>query len=225
MAEVGDLDSLGMGSSASEGSEMSDEQFREQMQQAQAAMVQLRQEEGKARANDDKLAKIIVQFLAQPGNTDLFLLISRCIAQNIPSEIIIGVLSLVDRTAFMEMENILKEATTTALATPEHHNIHSLSGGQKQAIDEWLRNISIAAGSKPQRALESLLVKKTNTQNEVVQEISTPFIQLSAFIMRNFLAMQNTQVDYETLYEFMESVYLKMIQSLEDLLSGQRKLA
>ncbi len=225
MSEKGDLESLGLGSSASEAGEQSDEQFQEEMRQGQTAMKQLQQEEGKARGNDDKLAKIIVQFLSQPGNTDLFLLISRCVSYNIPSEVLIAILSLVDRTAFMEMDHLLKGMeASTALVVQEHHSIHSLTAGQKQAIDEWLGHITMAATSKPQRALESFVIKKTTNENEVMSEVCLPLVQLSAFIMRNYLAMQSTQVEYATLHEFMESVYLKLIQNLQDLLEGQRKL-
>jgi len=188
-------------------------------------MQQLQKEEGKAKAHDDQLAQIIVQFLAQEGNTDLFLLISRCVAQNIPSEIIIAVLSLVDRKASEEIERILKESDKSSLTVPDHSDIHNLSGGQKQAIDEWLKNITAAAYSKPHRSLETILIKKTDKESqEIIREISPSFVQLSAFIMRNHLAMQDTKVDYEKLREFMQSVYVKMVQELESMVQGQGRL-
>lgn len=226
MSENKDFELFGTAPTAKEGSEQSDEQFSEEMRQTQAALKQLHQEEGKAKKNDDKLAKIIVQFLSQPGNTDLFLLISRCVAQNIPSELLIAILSLIDRTAYMEMESIVNLVEhKNALTVPDHGSIHSLTGGQKQLIDEWLSNILIAASYKPQRTLESVLTRRTDRESgEVVQEICLPFIQLSAFIMRNFLAMQNTQVEYEILHDFMQSVYIKMIEELAEMLQGQKQL-
>jgi len=224
MAESGDFEMFGA-PVAKESNEQSDEQFREEMKRAQKGRQQLKKEEGKARANDDKLAQIIVQFLAQDGNTDLFLLISRCVALNIPSEVIIAVLSLVDRSASEEIENILKETDKNALTVPDHSDIHSLSGGQKQAIDNWLKNITAAAYSKPHRTLESILIKKTAKEStEILREIAGPFVQLSAFIMRNYLAMQSITIDYGKLRDFMQSVYLKMIKDLETMVQGQQKL-
>ena len=224
MSEAGDFELFGA-PAAKEHDEKSDEQFREQMAKAQQARQQLQKEEGKARAHDDQLAQIIMHFLAQSGNTDLFLLISRCVAQNIPSEIIIAVLSLVDRKASEEIERILKEADKTALVVPDHSDIHSLSGVQKQTIDEWLQNILTSAASKPHRTLETVLIKRTAEGSmEIIKEISPHFVQLSAFILRNHLSMQGTQVEYEKLRDFMQTVYVKMIQDLENMVQGQAKL-
>lgn len=226
MAESGDFELFGA-PAAKEHDEKSDEQFREEMKRAQQAMQQLQKEEGKARAHDDKLAQIIVQFLSQGGaGTDLFLLISRCVAQNIPSELIIAVLSLVDRKASEEIESILEEAKRdTALVVPQYNDIHSLSAAQKLLIDGWIKNITMAARHKPHRTLDSVLIKSVaKNTGEIVKEISPAFVQLSAFIMRNYLAMQETHIDVQILRDFMENVYFKMLQDLEEMMQGQRKL-
>lgn len=224
MAESGDFEMFSA-PAAKEHDEKSDEQFREQMKRAQKAMQQLQKEEGKARAHDDKLAKIIVQFLSQQaGGTDLFLLISRCVAQDIPSELIIAVLSLVDRQASEEIESILKEAKQeAALVVPQYKDVHTLNPAQKKAIDDWIKNITIAAAHKPHRTLDTVLVKSV-ANGELVHEISAPFVQLSAFIMRNYLAMQETNVDVKKLRDFMENVYFRIIQDLEEMMQGQKKI-
>ena len=226
MSEAGDFE-LFSAPAAKEHDEGADEQFREEMKRAQQARQQLQQEEGQARAHDDKLAQIIVQFLSQQGaGSDFFLLISRCVAQNIPSELIIAVLSLVDRKASEEIVSILKESKQeAALVVPEYQGVHTLNAAQKQAIDGWIQNITVAAAHKPHRSLESLLLKKVSKESrEVVQEISPAFVQLSAFIMRNYLAMQQTQIEFQVLRDFVEKVYLKMLQDLEEMVQGQRKL-
>lgn len=227
MADTGDFE-LFSAPAAQEHDEKSDEQFREEMKRAQKAMQQLQKEEGKARAHDDKLAQIIVQFLSQQGGlgTDFFLLISRCVAQDIPSELIIAVLSLIDRKASEEIEVILKEAKReTALVVPQYKDVHTLNTAQKLAIDEWISNITMAAIHKPHSTLSSVLVKRAGkNSDQLIREISHPFVQLSAFIMRNYLAIQETQIDFQTLREFLESVYLKMMQDLEEMMQGQKKL-
>jgi hypothetical protein len=225
MAETGDFELFGA-PAAKEHDEKSDEKFREEMKRAQKAMQQLQKEEGKARAHDDKLAQIIVQFLSQAGGTDLFLLISRCVAQDIPSELIIAVLSLVDRKASEEIKSILKEAKTDlALVVPQYKDVHTLNPAQKKAVDDWIRNITIAAAHKPHRTLDSVLIKSVaKDTNELIHEISPPFVQLSAFIMRNYLSMQETHVDVKKLRDFMENVYFRMIQDLEEMMQGQKKL-
>ena len=124
MAEPGDFE-LFTGPAPSEKKEMSDEQFREEMRHSQQALKHLQQEEGQAKAHDNNLAVIIVQFLNQPENTDLFLLISRTVAQNIPSELIIAILALVDKKAQEEVEGLLAagektKRTETALGSLTH---------------------------------------------------------------------------------------------------------
>lgn len=212
---------------AKEHDEKSDEQFREQMKRAQKAMQQLQKEEGKARVNDDQLAQIIVQFLSQQGSggTDLFLLISRCVAQDIPSELIIAVLSLVDRQASEVIANIVKEAKQgAALVVPQYKGVDTLNPAQKKAIDDWIKNITATTAHKPHRTLDSVLVKSVSKTGELIHEISAPFVQLSAFIMRNYLAMEDTHVDIKKLRDFMENVYFRMIQDLEEMMQGQKKI-
>lgn len=225
MSETGDFE-LFSAPAAKETDEKADEAFREQMKQAQQAMQQLQKEEGKARANDDKLAQIIVQFLSRAGGTELFLLISRCVAQNIPSELIIAVLALVDVQASQEIVNILKEAKiTSGLVVPSSKDVQALSPLQKQAVDEWIRNINIAAAHKPHRTLDTVLIKSVvKNTGEIVKEISPPFVQLSAFIMRDYLAMQSTVMDFQILRDFLENIYFRMIQDLEAMMEGQRQL-
>ena len=225
MSEAGDFEMFSA-PAAKEHDEKADEQFREEMKRAQAAMFQLKKEEGKARAHDDKLAKIIVQFLAQQsGGTDFFLLISRCVAQDIPSELIIAVLSLIDRGASEEIQNILAEAKDTALVVPQYKDVHTLNAAQKMAIDEWIKHITTAAAQKPHRTLDSVLIKSVaKNTNEIVTEISPALVQLSAFIMRNYLAMQETQVDVKILRDFMENVFFKILQDIEEMVQGQRKI-
>lgn len=225
MAEAGDFE-LFSAPAAQEHDEKSNEQFREEMKRAQQALQQLYKEEGKARAHDNRLAQIIVQFLSGVGGQDLFLLISRCVAQDIPSELIIAVLSLVDRQASEEIANILKEIkASTALMVPQYKHIHTFSPAQKQAIDEWIRHISVAAAHKPHRTLDSVLIKSVSpATQELVIEISPPFVQLSAFILRDFLAMQNTLIEVQNLRDFMENIYFLMVQDLEQMMRGQKKL-
>jgi hypothetical protein len=234
MPEAGDLESL-MGGKVSEGSEQGDEQFREQMAATQAALFQLQQEEQRARAQDNNLAGILTRFLAQPANTDLFLLISRCVAADIPSELIIAVISLIDTGANKEVVAFLKAAKDpvhhkapreTALVQVGHsHDFHSLSPEHKNAIDKWLKHIEQVAAKKPYRVLESMVIKKTDIRNMVISEISPHMIQLSAFILRRYLDQFKITVDFDRIRDFMQTVFAALINHLEGLVKGQKKLS
>jgi hypothetical protein len=234
MADQGDFE-LFQGPAPKETGEMSDEQFRDQMKQTQAALAQLQKEEGKARGNDFKLAHILIHFLNQPEHTDLFLLISRAVAHNIPSELILAVISLIDKRASEEVKGYLKTLSAgekpikvTALTIPHNRSFQSLSPEQKTAIENWIGIINTVALKKPSRTLEGLIIIKRSDDPEqmysTVREISPVFIQLSSFILRNYLSMQKVSFELSELQEFMEVIFIKLVKDLENLLKEQKHL-
>lgn len=230
MADPGDFE-LFTGPAPSEKKEMSDEQFRDEMKKTQQALAQLQKEEGKAKSNDYNLAAIIVQFLSQPEYTDLFLLISRTVAQNIPSELIIAILSLVDKKAEEKVKGILEAGKTekpgpskaegaeeASLTIHEKADFKSLSPEHKKAINNWVSNMSKVAAKKPHRTLESLVVPGPQ------RELSPMPIQLSAFILRNYLTDHQIDIEFENLHDFMQGVFVEIVKNLENLVKKQKKL-
>lgn len=233
MSESGDFE-LFSAPAAKEQDEKSDEQFRDEMKRAQQQLAQLQKEEGQVRASDNDLAQIIVQFLSQPGNTDLFLLISRTVAQNIPSELILAIIALVDKNASKEIEGYLKapegeRAEITALTVADNRNFHSLSPEQKKSVDNWISNIVQVAISKPHRTLESLIVKKRSDNpadnGKLIHEVSPSIVQLSAFILRNYLKEQGVSFEFDDLHEFMQTVFVKLIKNLGEIVEGQKQIS
>lgn len=230
MAEQGDFE-LFSGPAPSEKKEMSDEKFQEEMRRAQQQLAQLQQEEGQARAQDHNLARIIVQFLSQPGNTDLFLLISRCVGQDIPSELLLAILSLVDEKASQEVKGYLESpqapAGSTALTVAQKADFQTLPPEQKKTIDDWITSIYQVGSKKPHRVLESVLVKrrpKAHETGHLVSEISSTLVQLSAFILRNYLTTHKIDHDFERLHEFMQNVFVGFVKSLEEQVKGQKQI-
>ena len=221
MSEQGDID-LFSGPAPSEQSEQSDEKFREEMKRTQKALVQLQQEEGQAKAHDDNLAAIIVQFLGQPQNTDLFLLISRVVAQNVPSELIIAILALIDKRANDEIKNLLAagqgQSDQKALVLKQEADFKSLSSHHKKAIDNWVQNISRVAANKPHRTLESIIIQGPK------RELFPALIQLSAFVLRNFLTHHKITVEFQNLHDFMQGVFVEIVKNLEELIKEQKQL-
>ncbi|MBN1258948.1 hypothetical protein JXA05_04300 [Candidatus Peregrinibacteria bacterium] len=224
MSDTGDFE-LFSGPQPSEKREMSDEQFREEMRKTQAALTQLWQEEGKSRAQDFNLAQIIIQFLSQPENTDLFLLVSRVVAQDIPSELILAVISLTDPVAAKQIKSLLAGKPTRALTVAPMSSMESLSPESKKEIDQWIMAISLAAHEKPRRSLESLLKKKrVETGAPAVYELSSVLVQLGAFVLRNYLARQNFSPDFEKLHDFMQAVFVDLVKKLEAAAQEQKRI-
>lgn len=224
MAEGGSDFELFTGPAPSEQGEMSDEQFQEEMRRTQAAVQQLQQEEGQAKAYDNSLAQIIVQFLSQPQNTDLFLLISRVVAQNIPSELIIAVLSLIDQNAEDEVKGFLAAGKAevseaqSALTIHQKADFQTLDPEHKKAIDEWVQNLFAVASKKPHRVLETLVIPKKE------REISPIFIQLSAFVLRKYLENNGLNLEFQVIHDFMLGVFVEIVKNLENLVKEQKRL-
>ncbi len=224
MSEQNDFE-LFSGPAPSEKKEMSDEKFQEEMKKTQKAMQDLKREEGKAKANDDNLAAIIVQFLGQPENTDLFLLISRTVAQNIPSELIIAVLSLIDKRSLEEVKGLLEGAKGKSgregheMIVHQNANFESLSPHHKKAIDKWIGNISEVAAKKPHRVLDTVVIPGPE------RVLSPVLVQLSAFILRNFLLKHEITMEFQILRDFMQGVYVEIVKNLELLIKEQKRLS
>jgi len=223
MADQGDFE-LFTGPAPSEKKEMGDEQFRDEMKRTQQALKQLQQEEGQAKGHDNSLAAIIVQFLNQPQNTDLFLLVSRTVAQNLPSEFIIAILSLVDKKAAEEVKGFLEGGEgaekdgKSALILHQKADFQTLSPEHKKAIDHWTQNLFEVAVKKPHRILESMVIAGPE------RKLSPMPIQLSAFIVRKYLTTHQINIEFELLHDFMQGVFVEMVKSLEGQVKGQRHL-
>lgn len=234
MAEVGGFESIDDLGAVGEGQEQSQEQFREQMRRAQKALKQLKKEEGKAQQQDGHVAHVIVKFLHDPKNTDLFLLISRCVGHDIPSELILAVLALVDQESYQETEKFLQgpdgqvHEPKRALIAPDGDHLSSLAPQQRQLIDIWVSHIVQVASRRPQRGLVALVKKRMVKDNmgnkEMTREVSPPLVQLSAFIMRRFFASQKIEIEFEELHGFMEVTYVRLVARLEEMLKGQKQL-
>ncbi len=228
MSEGGDSE-LFNAPAARETDEKSDEQIREEMKRMQQAMAQLRKEESQFKAHDQSLAGVIVQFLSQPGNTDLFLLVSRAVAMDIPSELILAIIALIDERSTKEVLALLRggsEEATQALQVRAPHRFSALSGEHKQAIDQWTKNLYHVSLRRPKRVLESIVMNFRAAQYDptMIRELSPVPVQLSAFVLRKYLEKFGISSEFSELREFTQAIFLQIVQNLERLLQGQKQL-
>jgi len=234
MSELGgDFDLFSGDPGSPEQSEKNDEKFREQQKGTQKAIKDLQKEEGKAKRQDDNLAQIIVQFLSQPENTDLFLLISRAVGHDIPSELIIAIISLIDEKAAKEVIGLLEvgnvpeeQVNIQALAVYKQGNFDSLPPEHKKKLDIWIKNMIEIGMSKPHRILESVIeIKRSDDPaniSGITKGINPTLIQLSSFILRRYLEKANIESDFEKLHEFMQNVFVSLISALEEQTQEQK---
>ncbi|MBI5411778.1 hypothetical protein HZA43_01220 [Candidatus Peregrinibacteria bacterium] len=234
MSDVENLESFNGGGPAREGHEQSFEQFQEEQRKTQQALAQLWKEEGKVKAQDDKLAKIIVRFLNDPANTHLFLLIARVVAQNVPSEFIIAILSLIDEGAQVEIQNFLaapaekNEAKlefspppSQALALRSSTNFSALPAEDKVRIDQWIQKLQLVALKMPYRVLDTVAFKPRGAAE---RQISPAVWQFASIVLRDFLNKRHATIDFALLQDFIQLALVEIIKNTETFLAQQKTL-
>lgn len=182
--------------------ETSDEVFRDKIRKTQKAQKALKKAEGKARAKDDRLAKVIGKFLQTQSNTSVMLLISRCLDHNIPAGLILGILALVEVEAQKEFEVVLGESAQL-LEAPEIGNRALVKSGEfppeiKQALDVWSFGLLEFGLTQPTRLLATAISPEG--------EIFPSLLQLNTFIIRDFLEEKKVEIEFKKIEEFAEFV-------------------
>ena len=176
-------------------SESAREQAREQFAAAQAAMQQLQREERKARKRDDNVAQVILQFLTDAQRTHLATLIARLVSRNCPSTFLLALLSLISDACRLVVEEYLKE---------QHVDLSSVASGssilpaQRILTDEanahlalWIVRTEYAMRLDEEQILTALLIDDQNVDGTV--------LQLTTFILQEFLADQKINVPFAQL--------------------------
>jgi len=132
----------------------SDEKFSERYHQSQAAAKKVKQEESKKKKKDNSLAKIIATFLNQKGRSGYFLLISRLVAANLPSDFLLSILSPIFPQA---AEKILQNLEQ--LPPGDYQKMtdkkSDLSPEIKLFLNSWTNDIFRIAASSAEKILQN----------------------------------------------------------------------
>jgi hypothetical protein len=187
----------------------SDEQFQERYRQAQAAIKRIKKQEGKKKQDDNLLAQIIVQFLNDPNYTQFFILISHLVSKDIPSDIILAIISLIYEPA----EAALVERFPEQIS-PGH--LHA-NNQRADLIDEWVKRIFLVATAEPHRVLETILDHNWQIDEELTQ--------FSSLVLRHYLEnIKKEQSQLNNLQNFCLAFWKKLAEQLESQVHNQAKL-
>ena len=207
-----DADAAG---SAKEGAGESDEKFRDRWKKNQAAIKKIRQQEGKKQKQDSTLAHIIVQFLSDPRFTRFFLLISRIVARNVPSDLILAILSLIHKESAHAIEEKKLELPEGDVAKTEKED--SFPAHLKANISRWTQNITAVATAEPHRTLETAL------DHDWKLDMNLP--ELCAAVLQQFFSFQKEDVPpIENLRGFAEGFWKRLVAQLEQQVHSQGAL-
>lgn len=198
-------------------SEAAFEKLREQMKAAAAQIQAIKKEEKKQKKKEDELIRILLHFIKSSHKTELILLISRVLEQNVPANFILAIVLLGNEEIQRAVGNFLmlgqgessSDERGLVFFNPEDQ---SLPLKLKIEIDHWIKNMLDQADENPQKLVKTGYdIKKIELEREF--EFDDPeyrdekvpsqaIAKLITFILRSFLESHGQQEPYKKLAEF-----------------------
>ena len=155
---------LALGGKESSGgvTEAAKEVFRENLKKSQAATKQIRTEEGKKQTYNNALAQLVSWMLKQGGYDFIVLLIADLVEANIPSDLILAVLSLEFTEAYDRAHNtvlsISASSDTKAMVQQTAMTGTGIFSEKIQGfIATWGERVIFNAMKEPEEVLETII--------------------------------------------------------------------
>ncbi|MDD5179527.1 MAG: hypothetical protein PHY86_04675, partial [Candidatus Gracilibacteria bacterium] len=171
-----------------------------------------------------QLAKVIGRFLQTHRNTAVTLLIARCIEQNVPAGFILGILALVEPEAREEFAALLGSEAVKLLDTKREAEevatkaltANELPSHVKRAIDAWAEGLFAFGMTQPIRLL--------TTARSPEGELFPSLLQLSAFILEQYLEGEKVILQHENAREFAKLILSNLLEKIENQVSQTGEL-
>lgn len=211
-----------IGGEASEGFDpQAIERFKEQMQKNAAAMAALQKSEQKQKKTEDKLAKILAQFIKSSANDELVRLVSQCLEENMPANLILHVILLGNEDLQKETGiNIkllgVREGDEQAIVPFSFEN-QALPLKLKIEIDTWVAEVMRAAGTHPHKVLLTCIDR---ADGKVKKELVKLFIK----VLNDFLQAEGQEVDGPVAGQFARFVLQGIMRKIHDDLKERKKI-
>ncbi len=227
-------------------SEAAFEALRERMAAAAAQIAAIKKEEGKQKKQEDELLKILLKFVKTSSKTDLVLLISRVLEQNIPANFILSIIVLSNPEIHAEVGHfkVLDHAGSTAGAddaTPQKNalvffnsNDDTLPLKVKIELDNWMKNLLLQAEENPQKLIKTAyeiemreLPKEWDFEDpkyERIERVQPILVQIITSVMREFLEQNNITEPFEKLYDFAKFIITGILNKTKENLDGRKLL-
>jgi hypothetical protein len=227
-------------------SEAAFEALRERMAAAAAQIAAIKKEEGKQKKQEDELLKILLKFVKTSSKTDLVLLISRVLEQNIPANFILSIIVLSNPEIHAEVGHfkVLDHAGSAAGtddATPQKNalvffnsNDDTLPLKVKIELDNWMKNLLLQAEENPQKLIKTAyeiemreLPKEWDFEDpkyERIERVQPILVQIITSVMREFLEQNNITEPFEKLYDFAKFIITGILNKTKENLDGRKLL-
>lgn len=208
MSETGGLD-IGMPDEGTGGvSEQASEQAQQRFAASQQAAQQQIKEEKKAKKRDDSVAQVIMQFLTDAQKAHLAVLIARMVSRDCPTTFILAVLSLInDRCTEVVHEYLHERQIDPDSVTPDKSVIpanSALTEVANERIAAWVARMDLVMRIDDEAILNALILDDTNIDGTI--------LQLTTFVLQDFLTAQQKNVPFENLQQLSAGILQQLFQ-------------
>jgi len=178
------------------------QEFLGKMREAAAQIKELKKGEQRQKAKEDKLAKIIAQFIKTQSNSPFAVLIIKLLSKNLPPVFILSLISI----SFPEIREITETqlltegqnpapASSTGLISSTNLDLseHEFNSTQKIDIDKWLADIKLSSQEQQ---------NKINTFAHNQGKLHSEIIDLAAISLENYITGTTPITPLETYQKF-----------------------
>jgi hypothetical protein len=190
------------------------EKFKERIKAASAQIKAAKVQEQKKRKKEQNLIAILIKFVKGNQKKDIMLLIARLLEENLPPLLILSIVMLGHEDLVKEVELEGEKTDNQALAFFEKEQVLPLE--IKVEIDKWIKNVLTQALDNPKKLLKTVY--------DADENIKLPLIQLSSFILRDFLESKKQETDYEKLKEFSDFFLNGVLKQVKKQQETQKEL-
>lgn len=214
------------------------ERFKEQIKKNAAFIAAARKGEQKQKQKEDRLAKILLQFIQRNQKSGILLLAARMLEENIPASFVLSVILLgndelaeeLKKEAVQNVPQLEAGASEPSPSPPsppdptpnEFSLVTGFSDGAlplkiKAEIDAWGKGIFEAGSAIPFRILETVLSKEGS--------IKKVTIDCAANVLDDFFAQNDkAEIAYDTCFSFCEFFMKGVMKKLQQQIENQKEL-
>lgn len=204
------------------------ERFKQQVQANAAFVAALRKGEQRQKQKEDRLFQILLKFIQSNQKSNIVMLVTRLLEENIPASVILAIIVLGNEQLQKEVDESVPQlvagesvqASTQknpTMSITETLSDSSIPLRAKIAIDQWVSGIWETSSAIPFRVLETVLDKAGDVKKVV--------IACSANVLNDYMeSMPEVKGDYEVYMKFCEFLLRGIITNLKKQIENQKEL-
>lgn len=177
-------------------SETAREEAAQRFAASQQAAAQQQREERKAKKRDGDVAQVIMQFLTDSQKTHLATLIARLVALDCPTTFLLAILSLInDQCAHAVMEYLRDHQMDMPGGEDANRSVIPAAGAltdeANARLADWVIRMEMVLRVDEDSIIRALIIDDQNIDGTV--------LQLTAFVLQEFLSGMDKKIPFESL--------------------------